>query len=168
MLITDTYKDLNAQLHAEKPEYGTSGQKWADMVDKLATAMRTTDVLDYGCGKQTLKKELPYVLGYDPCIPGLDDIPSPADLVVCTDVLEHIEPACLDDVLEDLVRVTQSALFAVVATRPAIKTLADGRNAHLIVEEPKWWMRRFFDRFHVQSFQDLGGEFIVIANATPS
>ena len=167
-LITSEYRELNARLHADNPAYGTSGHKWAEMIDQLAQAMKTTDVLDYGCGKQTLKEKLPYVVGYDPCIAGLDEKPAPADLVVCSDVLEHIEPGCLHDVLEDLVRVTGSALFAVVATRPAQKILADGRNAHLIVEEPKWWMRRFFDRFDVQSFQNFGGEFVVIANAIPS
>lgn len=168
MLITETYKQLNQQLHNTRPDYGTSGKKWASVVKSLAEAMKTTDVLDYGCGKQTLRAELPYVIGYDPCIPGLDDKPSRADLVVCTDVLEHIEPDCLDEVMNDLVRVTGSALIATVATRKAVKFLADGRNAHLIVEQLDWWLPRFWHRFQIQTVQNFGEEFLVIANAIPS
>jgi hypothetical protein len=127
--------------------------------------MKTTDVLDYGCGKQTLKALLPYVVGYDPCIPGLDDPPSPADLVVCTDVLEHIEPTCLAAVLDDLQRVTGSALFATIATGPAKKFLADGRNAHLIQKPIEWWLPKFWYRFDLQMVHNLGSEILVVANS---
>lgn len=126
--------------------------------------MNTRDVLDYGCGKQTLRAKLAYVRGYDPCIDGLDERPEPADLVVCTDVLEHIEPGCLDAVLDDLMRVTKRQLFAAIETRAALKILSDGRNAHLIQEPPEWWLPKFFKRFHVNTFSDMGGEFIVVAS----
>ncbi|NIV37196.1 MAG: hypothetical protein GWN58_49560, partial [Anaerolineae bacterium] len=138
MLITDAYRELNTRLHESNPNYGTSGHKWAKHIGSLAGALETNEILDYGCGKQTLANALPQftVHGYDPAIEGLDEPPEPHDLVVCGDVLEHIEPECLDDVLDDLKRVTRGTLFLVVATRPASKTLADGRNAHLIVEPP--------------------------------
>ena len=165
--ITEAYRELNRQLHTDNETYGTGGHKWADMIGSLATEMKTTDVLDYGCGKQTLRAKLPYVVGYDPCLAGLDEQPLPSDLVVCTDVLEHIEPDCLEFVFDDLVRVTGCTLFAVVATRHAEKTLADGRNAHLIIEDAGWWMRHFFNRFNVQSFHNYGLMFVVIANTHP-
>ena len=38
---------------------------------------------------------------YDPAIPGKDSLPEPADIVVCSDVLEHIEPNYLLNVLVD-------------------------------------------------------------------
>ena len=144
MLITETYRQQNQQLHEQNEHYGTSGHKWAATIEELAGAMRTSDILDYGWGKQTLKGILPYVRGYNPCIPGLDDEPFPADIVVCTDVLEHIEPDCLDAVLDDLRRVTGSALFATVATGPAKKILPDGRNAHLIQRPYDWWLPKFW------------------------
>ena len=166
MLITDSYKQLNAELHAREPSYGTSGKKWTGAVYQIARQFNTRDVLDYGCGKQRLKEALSEVLnikGYDPAVPGLDAPPEPADLVVCTDVLEHIEPACLDEVLIDLRRLTKKVLFVVVSTRKAVKTLADGRNAHLIVEPPSWWLPRLLDGMEPVQFLRHEGDFELVA-----
>jgi hypothetical protein len=171
MLISPEYAQLNHQLHETRPDYGTSGRHWADLVAALASAMasdlarsaardtRAVDILDYGCGKQTLAARLPTldIRGYDPAMPGLQTPPEPADLVVCTDVLEHVEADCIDDVMEDLCRVTRYAAFVTVATRPARKTLADGRNAHLIVENLHWWRTRFLQRFDIVAGHDAAG-----------
>jgi len=165
MLISDAYREQNQKLHSDSGDYGASGHRWADTVASIAEALKTTDVLDYGCGKQTLKKKLPYVTGYDPCIDGLDDMPSPATLVVCTDVLEHIEPECVDEVLDDLKRVTGSTILAVITPVAALKTLPDGRNAHLTQEPAEWWLPKFFARFNVQTYQNFGVSFLVIADS---
>jgi hypothetical protein len=105
-------------------------------------------VLDYGCGKGGLGRAIPFgICEYDPAIAGKESSPKPADLVVCTDVLEHIEPECLVYVLADLRRVTRKIGYFVIHTGPAQKHLADGRNAHLIQRDRMWWkkkLRRFF------------------------
>lgn len=165
MLITDTYRDLNKELHGRNAAYGTSGVKWAPRVAELAQHMKAVTILDYGCGKQTLGAAIPHLLvtGYDPALDGLDDPPEPADLVVCTDVLEHIEPDCLDAVLDDLRRCTLKGIFLTVATRPAVKTLADGRNAHLIQEHPAWWLPKIIARWDLQIFHNTAGEFALFA-----
>jgi len=36
MLITDQYRELNAQLHDTNPHYGVSSSKWAPVVAGLA------------------------------------------------------------------------------------------------------------------------------------
>jgi len=164
-VITEDYRRLNAELHKDNEHYGISGQKYAELVGGLAAAMGTDDILDYGAGKQTLANALPQyaIKAYDPAIEYISTTPDPADLVVCTDVLEHIEPECLDAVLDDLVRVTKKVLIATVATRPANKTLSDGRNAHLIVEDFKWWLPKFWDRFDINQFQNMDGfQFMLI------
>jgi hypothetical protein len=121
------------------------------------------DVLDYGCGQRTLERELGFqIKNYDPCIPGLDDAPLPADIVACTDVLEHIEPGCLDAVLDDLQRVTRKIGFFVIATRPAKKVLPDGRNAHLIQEGVHWWLPKLESRFAILQVKEMSGEFAVV------
>jgi hypothetical protein len=153
-LISESYRAMNADLHASSPKYGTSGHRWAPVVMQLAAQFKAYTVLDYGCGKSTLLKALPPLAErpirfeqYDPCIPGLDEPPEPADLVVCTDVLEHIEPDCLEAVLDDLHRVTLKAVFLEIACRPAKKTLPDGRNAHLTQEPPDWWLPKLDARW---------------------
>ena len=162
MLISEAYREQNKELH-RAGNYGVSGAKWALSVDDLAGKMSTRDILDYGCGQRHLEKSLGYpIRNYDPCVTGLDSPPDPADLVVCSDVLEHIEPECLDAVLDDLQRVTRQIGFFVIANRPAKKFLPDGRNAHLIQEGPEWWFPRLFQRFGLIQFNELGGEFVAI------
>lgn len=168
MLISADYAHLNAQLHVSRPDYGTSGQRWASVVADLADRVGASEILDYGCGKQTLAAALPgrRVIGYDPAIAALSALPEAADVVVCTDVLEHVEPEFIDDVLDDLCRVTRKAALITVATRPAVKTLADGRNAHLTVQPFGWWREHFLARFDVVDVvEDAGNEFTLIVAA---
>lgn len=168
MLISSDYAALNRDLHASRPDYGTSGVRWAETVSALAEELRAASILDYGCGKQTLAAALPglKLVGYDPALPGLDSPPEPADLVVCTDVLEHVEPDCIDDVLDDLCRVTSKLALVTVATRPAVKTLSDGRNAHLTVKPFSWWREGFLTRFDlVEVVETEGFEFCLLLKA---
>ena len=114
MLISDQYRDLNRELHETNEAYGTSGHKHAGMVLDLANAFRTADILDYGCGKGTLNASIAIrVKEYDPAIPGKEDRPESADIVVCSDVLEHIEPECLEAVLGDISDLTNRAVYLV-------------------------------------------------------
>jgi hypothetical protein len=159
--ISPRYAVLNQQLHELTPYYGTSGHLWANKVQELADIVKAKEVLDYGCGKQTLANALSgadlLIRGYDPALPGLMKRPSPCDVVVCTDVLEHVEPAFIDSVLDDLARCTQKIAFVTVATRPAVKTLSDGRNAHLTVKPFSWWKKGFEDRFEIIEVCELDG-----------
>lgn len=167
-LITNQYCDLNKDLHASNASYGTSGQKYLNEVIDLCKGFKTQDVLDYGCGKSTLAINLPFpIKQYDPAVAKYSAMPKAADIVVCTDVLEHIEPVCLDDVLDHLKSLTLKAAFLSIATRPARKVLADGRNAHLIQRPAKWWIERLWDRFEVINFSQEEGNFnvVVINNA---
>jgi hypothetical protein len=125
------------------------------VVNLLADLAGCRTILDYGCGKQTLQLALPNlkITGYDPAIPELSALPESHDLVVCTDVLEHIEPAYLRNVLNDLVRVVNTVGLVVVSTRPAEKVLDDGRNAHLIQQSPADWITCFEMRFTVRFVQ---------------
>lgn len=162
-MITEAYRDLQAQKHA-RGAYGTSGRIHAEAVSQLATALNTTDILDYGCGKRTLETALGYFIrNYDPAFPELAEPPKyPADLVVCSDVLEHIEPEFLDAVLDDLQRLTRKMGYFVIATGPAQKTLADGRNAHLIQEGPRWWLPKIMQRFNLKQFVAQKNCFMVL------
>src|SRR5262245_56980922 len=168
MLISPNYLELQKALHAGG-RYGVSSGRWADTARRLVEREDCMDVLDYGCGQGHLKQALGehlapktrvnalLVTEYDPAIAGKDGEPDPADLVVCTDVLEHIEPDCLDEVLMHLrSKVKKSLLFA-ISLRPAGKTLADGRNAHLIVESADWWLARLAPYFRVLELIETSG-----------
>lgn len=154
MLISEEYKQQLSQLHQELPDWGITGRRAANVINRIIGDYAPRNILDYGCGKQTLAGALPQyrIKGYDPGLPGLDIEPEPHDLVVCTDVLEHVEPECLDAVLDDLQRVTRNVLFVEVCCKRAFQYLPDGRNAHLIVKEGRWWIDKLWDRFNVVSF----------------
>lgn len=148
MLISPEYIAQQRWLHASPKGYGGRGDKWAPAVAEIAKLYGAANVLDYGCGQGTLKKalagiapDLP-VREYDPAIKGKSNPPKVADLVVCTDVIEHIEPDRLGVVIDHLFRMSAKALFVVIATRPSKKVLPDGRNAHLIIEPDGWWRER--------------------------
>lgn len=171
MRITPEYAELNRQLHASRIDYGQMGHKHLESVRGVAQVFQVKSILDYGCGKQTLLEalRLPYARGYDPCVPGLDLDPTPADLVVCTDVLEHIEPDCIDEVLDHVRALTKRVLFVAISLRPAKKTLPDGRNTHLIIQTAKWWLTKLLDRFDADTIRatndELQGVFRVAGEA---
>jgi len=155
-IISKEYIELNKKLHESTPTYGMGGAKYADTTLKLAKTLindnnQFVSILDFGAGKGTLGTELAksniIIAEYDPAIPGKDETPRPADLVICTDVLEHIEPDKLEFLLDELKRVTRKLGYYVISTRKAGKILADGRNAHLIVEGKDWWeskLKKYF------------------------
>lgn len=148
--ITDEYARLNRELHETNPKYGIGGGRYADSVMVLRDTYDATTVLDFGCGKGALKKSLgnpEWLSEYDPAIPGKDVLPGRADIVVATDVLEHIEPDLLDNVLFQIARRADKAVLLAIATRPAGKTLSDGTNAHKIIENADWWRQKLSERF---------------------
>lgn len=143
MLITPEYRELNRKLHNDSDEYGTSGQHWRDAVRDISDHGRLS-ILDYGCGKMTLAKALGpayRVTNYDPCVEGLDTPPEPHDVVVCGDVMEHVEPDLVMEVLKDIRRLTKVRALFVIGMKPAKKVLADGRNAHLSLHTQEEWVQ---------------------------
>ena len=154
-LITRSYVEQNRWLHRVYPSYGVGGAEWFPEVRNILDREGCRSVLDYGAGKRTLaplirdKYASVEVREYDPAVAEIADPPEPAQLVVCTDVLEHIEPECLDDVLADLRRVCAGYLFCMVSTKGAKKALPDGRNTHLTIQPANWWSGRLQDAHFV-------------------
>ncbi len=118
-----------------------------------------SSVSDYGAGKKNLLVGLERVgvrpevyLPYDPVFPEYGEAKA-AQLVCCIDVLEHIEPDLLDNILADLKRITTTLGFFTVHTGPAKKVLADGRNAHLIQESNSWWLKKLIPNFEIVHLQ---------------
>lgn len=148
-LISPDYALINRQMHEAPRGYGGGGYKHAEEVAAIVARLRLRTVLDYGCGEGTLKTRLAAigckatVTEYDPAVAGKESLPAPVDLVVCTDVLEHIEPEKLRAVVAHIKSLALRAAFVVVATRPSNKKLPDGREPHLIIEPAEWWLPIF-------------------------
>jgi cyclopropane fatty-acyl-phospholipid synthase-like methyltransferase len=164
-------------MHEQNKWYGANGGRYAEHVYGLMAALHPATVLDYGCGKggleatvrslvekrqprtpkisrnksgrhRTMGVRMPAWTKYDPSIPGLDTPPEGKfDLVVCTDVLEHVEPEHIRDTMDSLWKMTGVVALLTFALRESNKTLPDGRNTHLIVEDRDWWMMKCLNRW---------------------
>jgi hypothetical protein len=173
-LITEEYRLTQAKLH-ENPDYGVASVGYAPLVAQVANAVGATELLDYGAGKgrlgEALRKHLQRsieIFHYEPARSEWSATPAPAQLVACIDVLEHIEPDLLDNVLDDLQRVTANTGVFTVHTGPAKRTLPDGRNAHLIQQPASWWLPKFMDRFELELFNRTPNGFWVVVKHRPA
>jgi hypothetical protein len=164
ILISDSYVEQNKSLH-DAGHFGVSGYKWASTVGWIIHHHQIHDVLDYGAGQQTLKNALKdrfdiRIKCYDPAIPELATQPSLAELLTCTDVLEHIEPENIDSVLNHICSIASRYAFLVIPTGPAAKTLPDGRNAHLIQKPVSWWLPKLLKYFDLISLNNATGDIV--------
>ena len=161
MLISSAYIAEQKLLH-EQEAYGSRGYNWGYLVAGIAVIEKCQTILDYGCGKATMGRTLNTAgfncTSYDPGVEKFAKAPAAVDLVACVDVLEHIEPDCLDAVLDHIAKLARKVLFVAISTRPAKRWLTDGRNAHLIVQDgPTFWRPKFEERgFVVRRVWDTG------------
>jgi hypothetical protein len=171
--ISAEYRAQQETLHS-RGGYGVASVKYAPLVTQVIDRLEVTHLLDYGAGKNMNlgksirpKHKLTYQ-AYDPCVPELAEEPTPAQMVACIDVLEHIEPDYLDNVLDHLAQLTQAVAFITIHTGPAGKVLPDGRNAHLIQEPLEWWLPKLMQRFELQTVQVTSEHgFYVIGHPKP-
>lgn len=163
-LFTTEYKKLLEKKH----ETGTAKQKfraWGGaVVNDIQYVMsfihkyKINSVLDYGSGSGHFKQWLDEngrddieVLEYEPGREDKRENNHPRQAVICVDVLEHVEPELIDNVLQDIERCMLEFGCLIPSTIPAIQKLADGRNAHLIVESVEWWESKISQYFRIHS-----------------
>ena len=163
-MLSTEYKETLVKMH-ETTRWGTDGKNWVSLLQPIINKYDIKTVLDFGCGSGTFKAEMTkrqfkgFITEYDPGIPHKDKVPEGIfDMVVCTDVLEHIEKPYLQSVLKQIKDYDAKVVFFVIATRPANAVLADGRNAHLIVEKPKWWCDELDDYFGAYEVEYIEGD----------
>ena len=169
-VISPEYAALNRQLHENAPDYGAQGAAGAAQIVKLCRDNGLKSVLDYGCGKGTLKPAIASldwslkVIEFDPAIPGKDKLPAngSVDLIAALDVMEHVEPEYLSNVLQVIKKLRPKAVFFAISTTPAKKTLPDGRNAHLLVHPGSWWETNLGAYFSKIYANEVPGSFMYL------
>jgi hypothetical protein len=162
-LISEEYREMQAKLH-ENPNYGIASTYFAPIVDKIIQEYKIKELLDYGAGKCKLRDSLTEKViyhAYEPSNPYLAKTPEACEFVTCIDVLEHIEPNLIDNVLLDLQRVVSKHGLFTIHTGPAVKTLPDGRNAHLIQQPFNWWADKIKPLFGIIRQVNMNNGYIV-------
>lgn len=172
-LISNEYRRQQEELHKD-PNYGTASVYYAPLIARVVNQYQVDRMLDYGAGKGNLFRTLVSkkllerplkVQHYEPAVEQWALEPEPCEMVACIDVLEHIEPHLIENVLDHLQSLTKRIGAFSVATDPAMKTLPDGRNAHLIQEGPEWWLPKILSRWDLHVFQKQPDGFFLLVHA---
>ena len=122
---------------------------------------------DYGCGQSLLYTRMKisdniHIERYDPSIPGIDQPPKTYfDLVVNTDVLEHIPEDDLNDVIGHIKSLAPNVYFN-IHTGLAKVILPSGENAHCTVKEPEWWLKKISIFFPDSRISEIEGKHCTI------
>lgn len=98
---------------------------------------------------------------YDAGRPGTEtSISGSYDAVICTDVLEHCDAQDLPWIIRELFALASKAVFATIATYPAVKHLPNGENAHCTLEAADWWSRLFVNA--AKEFPNIDYAYLVV------
>ena len=86
-------------------------------------------------------------------------------MVICTDVVEHVETECTFAVLDHIASLTKRVAGFSISLVPAVKVLSDGRNAHINLRAQEFWLRELNKRFIVAEAKSRGDVLLVVGQA---
>lgn len=149
MLSLEEHNAYYKELHKKQKFSGYSLLKYVPEIIHLTQNSNINSILDFGCGQAgcwfdyNLYKllQLKRFGLYDPGVEKFSALPDVAyDMVICTDVLEHVPEHLLDTVLEQIFSRAKKIVFLSISTRLASKKLPNGDNAHATVKPIQWWL----------------------------
>ena len=132
---------------------GRTTVKNKDRIKTVIDKINPISVLDYGCGKgwqytrNEIHKEwnIPMPTLYDPYVEEYSKLPTYSskyfDMVLCVDVMEHILPEQVDEVLHQIFFLGNFVYFH-IDTKPAIKEFSCGTNFHISLHDKDWWINK--------------------------
>ena len=143
--------DLHRQAHETRQIFeGWGLEHYAGSIGELVARTGARSLLDYGCGKAAAWKAglafpgVEAVRLYDPGVQAYAERPEGKfDLVICTDVLEHVPEGDVPAVLDDLFGYAVKALLVAICCQPDHVGVANnGWDAHATVRPMDWWGER--------------------------
>ena len=153
-MISQDYLRTLKHEHSLHP-WGYWGYELAPAIRKFAEEHQIQSVLDYGCGSNhgvrmwAEKNQWQIDLReYDPAVPGSDQKPRRAELVVCIDVMEHVEEQYVNEVMDHILSVSGRYTWFTISMKPAERRLKlTGQNAHVTLHQADWWLERLRERW---------------------
>ena len=143
--------NLYRKYHKDPDKYpGESYEQNHEHVLELARDTGCKTFLDYGCGKGEQWDEERFVsdLGsrphcYDPAVEKYSDLPDQKfDMVISTDVFEHIPESEIDDCLNWIYTHAEKSVYLGICTKRAKARMPNGENAHCTVRPHDWWREK--------------------------
>jgi hypothetical protein len=145
MSLYDIYLEQAKLYHQEdKIWQGTSIINYIPKINQIIKDKDIKTILDYGCGKAKYHPKEWNAIKYDPAIQEYQKKPQDKyDLVISTDVLEHIPVQNLKQTINEIFGYSNKWVFVSVCCRKAEAILPNGYNAHATIESAKWWKELF-------------------------
>lgn len=175
------YAKLYGDMHAKGKYFpGFSIGPYVEAIAALVEQHKPHRMLDFGSGRglQYLKRRVHERWGgmvphcYDIGVSGLNEKPEGKfGGVICTDMLEHIDKPDVPAMLDGLIGYVDPGgfLFLGISCRPTRKKLPDGRDVHLTIEVPRWWIFQICEAIaranvdmpdiHIVAHWDIAGHF---------
>lgn len=147
-------------LHERSPKYGTTSIEYLKVLQDLINIIKPPIVIDYGCGKSKLIDRLDGIqmkCRYDPAIPEFShkiNSQMKFNLLLCTDVLEHIPSEDVDNFLTYVSSLAPVAVFA-ICYRHSYEFLPNGDPCHCTVRDREWWFEMLMS--HYNDATTIGG-----------
>lgn len=137
--IAKQYKEM----HKKGIFSGASLRPHIKDIKGLVDKHEVKSLLDYGCGGASvhMTERLAEQVGlYDPYREYYSKRPQRKfDMVICTDVMEHVPEDNVDEVLTDIDNYALKVVFFSIALYPAKKTFENGANLHVTLKPKEWW-----------------------------
>ena len=155
--LLDMYKDMHKI--SDGMFNGRSLLKFVDIIKAYLENNNCKSILDYGCGKGIL-----YSDNYKELTTEIDAPLHKYWNLDSYELFEHIAEDDLDWVVSEIFSYAKKIVFLNVACFEALKTLKDGRNAHISVFSPDAWLQflaaksREFKHLKIYLFADTVGE----------
>ena len=166
-----TQEEMHIGLH-KTMQYGSIATTiFPRLIEPIVRTSESKSVFDYGCGKQFLKEPIEKMgveyAGYDPAVKKYStlDLSKKYDMVMCIDVMEHVEEQYHDIVLQDIAKLSKKYVLLTITPIEAKKVLSDGRNAHICIAGPSYWLPKickYFEPVQVANIIDGVAGFYVM------
>lgn len=149
---TTSKVELYKSLYKNKNDYN---RNLLPMYNTINSCINFTikSFLDYGCGKSNLaeifksKKNI-LTFKYDPAIEEFSQLDKSikVDLIANCDVMEHIPEIEIDNVINDLSKISNNVFFNIYL-KEAKTFLPNGENAHCTIKPIHWWKDKIKKKF---------------------
>lgn len=140
----DYRKRQYVAMHSDGKFKGATWKRHLETLTKVIPDISKKTILDYGCGptgglREHLREN---VISYDPYVSQHSTPPwdKQFDVLFSCDVLEHMTVGEVKELLDRALTANVGHVFLVVSTRPAVKRLPNGANAHITVRSADWWL----------------------------